>query len=254
MAKLKPSLSTHHSSIQALRALTPVRDATVRKGRTLYTGRKSNMEAYLAHLGGQVNSPACENCTRSRGLWHECVFAEGHLKGACTNCHYNNQGSRCSFRLNKARAGHSVPPAVRTPTLVDILNVDSSKSPAAPVSTRGDGRRDDMRARRAKKNLGKTKNYGRASSVGLSGGSASEHSLRSPSTMSEATLTQHFTRPRIETTHKEQNRRLASLFRQIADVLEWDIVEKVEEEENDLNAFATKAWSNSRFTTGFKEY
>ncbi|KAJ6783658.1 hypothetical protein PWT90_06728 [Aphanocladium album] len=59
--------------------------------------RRSNMEAFLAHITGQVAEKACKNCYKGHGPWVECVVYDGQMCGSCTNCWYNASGSRCTF-------------------------------------------------------------------------------------------------------------------------------------------------------------
>ncbi|RFU26678.1 hypothetical protein B7463_g9649, partial [Scytalidium lignicola] len=63
------------------------------------------------------------------------------------------------------------------------------------------------------------------------------------------------TKTRIRRQHQatrlEQNRRLATLFRQIADVLEWEVIKKVEEGEEEhadeaVEQLAAKAWTSGK--------
>lgn len=59
--------------------------------------RRSNMEAFLAHMTGQVAETPCKNCRKGHGPWTECVVYDGQMCGSCTNCWYNASGSRCTF-------------------------------------------------------------------------------------------------------------------------------------------------------------
>lgn len=62
-----------------------------------------NCEAALAYSRGQVMGgvSACKSCKRGSGPFAECVILEDHLRGSCSNCHYNAEGVRCSFRKDK---------------------------------------------------------------------------------------------------------------------------------------------------------
>lgn len=44
----------------------------------------------------------CVPCAGKRGRpggpWEECVVAVGFSGGACANCHYGGNSTRCSFR------------------------------------------------------------------------------------------------------------------------------------------------------------
>ncbi|PHH91836.1 hypothetical protein CDD83_10086 [Cordyceps sp. RAO-2017] len=44
-----------------------------RPGQVLNTGRRSNVEALLAHVTGQVAGEACKNCRKEHGPWTQCV-------------------------------------------------------------------------------------------------------------------------------------------------------------------------------------
>jgi hypothetical protein len=57
-----------------------------------------NRDAYLAQAVGSVASPACSHCTKSNGAWVGCVVVPGYFLGSCANCHYNNEGPRCTLR------------------------------------------------------------------------------------------------------------------------------------------------------------
>jgi hypothetical protein len=82
----------------ALAARSVVRDPEVREGRNLNTGRPSNMEAYLGQLTGSENANPCSHCQKGAGIWVLCVSVGGFFNSSCSNCHYNNEGVRCSFR------------------------------------------------------------------------------------------------------------------------------------------------------------
>jgi len=69
-----------------------------RKSINLFTAQ--NCEAALAYSRGQVmdGTTACRSCKRDNGPFVECVVLEGYMNGSCSNCHYNAEGTRCSFR------------------------------------------------------------------------------------------------------------------------------------------------------------
>ena len=81
-----------------LAALAPARNPTTRPGRNTRLNRDANIEANLAQITGQVNVPECAHCARRNGVFALCVSAAGQLSGSCANCHYNNEGVRCSLR------------------------------------------------------------------------------------------------------------------------------------------------------------
>jgi hypothetical protein len=59
---------------------------------------QKNLAPTLAYLRGEVNIPPCVHCKSFTGPFPECVSLKGHFDLACTNCAYNDKGSRCSFR------------------------------------------------------------------------------------------------------------------------------------------------------------
>jgi hypothetical protein len=81
-----------------LAALPPARNPTTRPGRNTRLNRDANIEANLAQITGQVNVLECAHCARENGVFALCVSAPGQLSGSCANCHYNNEGVRCSLR------------------------------------------------------------------------------------------------------------------------------------------------------------
>jgi Protein of unknown function (DUF3716) len=88
----------------ALAALPPARNPTTRPGRNTRLNRDANIEANLAQITGQINDPECAHCARKNGVFALCVSAAGQLSGSCANCHYNNEGVRCSLRECSFRA------------------------------------------------------------------------------------------------------------------------------------------------------
>ncbi|ATY63417.1 hypothetical protein A9K55_007669 [Cordyceps militaris] len=83
-----------------------------RPDQKLNIDRRSNMEAFLAHVTGQVASKPCKNCHKGHGPWSQCVVYDGQMCGSCTNCWYNASGSRCTYHGNGTAAS---PAAVETP-------------------------------------------------------------------------------------------------------------------------------------------
>jgi hypothetical protein len=59
--------------------------------------RRSNVEAFLAHLTGVQVKRSCKNCSKGHGPWSECIIYDGQMCGSCTNCWFNASGSRCTF-------------------------------------------------------------------------------------------------------------------------------------------------------------
>lgn len=68
-----------------------------RSDQKLNIRRRSNVEALLAHVTGEVAPRSCKNCRRGHGPWTQCVVYEGQMCGSCTNCWFNASGSRCTF-------------------------------------------------------------------------------------------------------------------------------------------------------------
>jgi hypothetical protein len=97
----KPALPAHPTAVMvALAAMPTVRNPVLRPNRSANTGRPSNMEALLGHMVGEEEATGCKHCTRARpaGVWAACVTVNGYFGGSCANCHYNNEGIRCSLR------------------------------------------------------------------------------------------------------------------------------------------------------------
>src|SRR3981081_3291993 len=84
--------------MNALAALAPARHSTTHPGCNTRLNRDANIEANLAQITGQVNVPECTHYARRNGVFVLCVSAAGQLSGSCANCHYNNEGVRCSLR------------------------------------------------------------------------------------------------------------------------------------------------------------
>ncbi|RFU23796.1 hypothetical protein B7463_g12544, partial [Scytalidium lignicola] len=94
------ALPAHPTSAKhALAILPPLQESTVCEGCTLNTKKPVNMEALLGFLVGYVNGQPYTYCTNGSGIWTEYVSVPGHFNGACTNCYYSNEESRCSFHI-----------------------------------------------------------------------------------------------------------------------------------------------------------
>ncbi|KAJ0154443.1 Uncharacterized protein HZ326_3227 [Fusarium oxysporum f. sp. albedinis] len=76
-------------------SLRPIRQR--RSDMVLNMERRSNVEAFLAHLTGVQVSRSCKNCSKGHGPWSECIIYDGQMCGSCTNCWFNASGSRCTF-------------------------------------------------------------------------------------------------------------------------------------------------------------
>lgn len=59
--------------------------------------KKSNIEAISAQSTGVLfdGELACANCARGAGIFDGCVQVPGQMQ--CANCHFGDQGWRCSF-------------------------------------------------------------------------------------------------------------------------------------------------------------
>jgi hypothetical protein len=81
-----------------LAAETALREPTQRRvDQKLNIERRSNVEALLAHMTGQMAPKSCKNCHKGHGPWTQCVVYDGQMCGSCTNCWFNASGSRCTF-------------------------------------------------------------------------------------------------------------------------------------------------------------
>jgi hypothetical protein len=84
-------------TMTALAAYNPVRNPQARTGHTPKPhARAANIEAYLGQIVSTINSPPCKHCKNGSGVWVLCVSVPGFFSGSCSNCHYNNEGIRCS--------------------------------------------------------------------------------------------------------------------------------------------------------------
>ncbi|KAF4454097.1 hypothetical protein F53441_3334 [Fusarium austroafricanum] len=72
--------------------------------------RRSNVEAFLAHLTGVQVERACKNCSKGHGPWSECIIYDGTMCGSCTNCWFNASGSRCTFHENNQNSIYAPAP------------------------------------------------------------------------------------------------------------------------------------------------
>ncbi|KAL2112707.1 hypothetical protein VUR80DRAFT_6734 [Thermomyces stellatus] len=89
----------HHTGISVRRLLKvrirgdePVRNIT----------RGQNVDAIYAYLTGEVAEQECTRCQAGVGPFQECVKHDGIGSGSCSNCHYNSEGVKCSFRPDTA--------------------------------------------------------------------------------------------------------------------------------------------------------
>ncbi|PHH52937.1 hypothetical protein CFIMG_002159RA [Ceratocystis fimbriata CBS 114723] len=123
-----------------------------RQDQTLNLGRRSNVEALLAHIAGNEAASACKNCHKGHGPWNTCVVVEGQMCGSCANCWYNASGSRCSFHEtnnpqahqpalhnNRASAFHSQAAASRLSQTSQGLLLQPNAAFAATSATQAQG-------------------------------------------------------------------------------------------------------------------
>ncbi|KAJ3527081.1 hypothetical protein NM208_g10885 [Fusarium decemcellulare] len=92
--------------------------------------RRSNVEAFLAHMTGVPVSRPCKNCHKGHGPWKECIIYDGQLCGSCTNCWFNASGSRCTF--------HEQPPQLSLCSVASLRralywNVSAASTAIAPA-------------------------------------------------------------------------------------------------------------------------
>lgn len=92
------------ATIEALQAMDACRYVLTRDGcrpgrqAIKIKDRSSNRESYLAQCVGEVALEPCKHCKKGSGPYLLCVTVPGYLWESCANCHYNNEGVRCSFR------------------------------------------------------------------------------------------------------------------------------------------------------------
>ncbi|KAF5963284.1 hypothetical protein FBULB1_13495 [Fusarium bulbicola] len=89
-------------------SLRPIRQR--RSDMDLNMERRSNVEAFLAHLTGVQVSRSCKNCSKGHGPWSECIIYDGQMCGSCTNCWFNASGSRCTFHENNQNSIYAPAP------------------------------------------------------------------------------------------------------------------------------------------------
>ncbi|KAI5459897.1 hypothetical protein BGZ63DRAFT_455443 [Mariannaea sp. PMI_226] len=70
--------------------------------------RRSNVEAVLCHITGQISPRQCKNCHKGHGPWTQCVVLEGQMCGSCSNCWFNASGARCTFHENNNNNNNNI--------------------------------------------------------------------------------------------------------------------------------------------------
>ncbi|KFY93087.1 hypothetical protein V498_04569 [Pseudogymnoascus sp. VKM F-4517 (FW-2822)] len=113
-------------------------------------GRTSSAEAWVAqHVGAEASAP-CTNCTQGYGPFkgRPCVVVPDLLLGACAGCHFNSQGTKCSFRAAKRKdlevddVDAPVPKRSRGSKPADPSLAVSSAPPQSHRKSATKGRRD----------------------------------------------------------------------------------------------------------------
>lgn len=65
--------------------------------------RATNLEAMLLGITGDAADPECTTCQSGSGPFVGCFSVAGVAGNSCSNCHYNSEGTRCSFRTKATR-------------------------------------------------------------------------------------------------------------------------------------------------------
>ncbi|KAK3651298.1 Replication termination factor 2 [Elasticomyces elasticus] len=96
-------------------------------GRMFKGSPYSNMEAALTQMSGTelAGNDACEQCQNGNGPFTTCVVGGDLHNGACANCVYNSEASKCSFRKAKLTSANGQ----GTPLMVNGNNVGSHVHP-----------------------------------------------------------------------------------------------------------------------------
>ena len=133
---LPPGFNTRkYKLLYSLRNAPVVRDLqsndATRAGFT--TNKSENLVALFIQLSGEEASKRCLACAQLKGVWAQCVITSDDLlqrstKGACANCYYNGQASRCSFR--PVASGPSLPTTVNP--VASTLSLPTTVSPVQP--------------------------------------------------------------------------------------------------------------------------
>jgi len=100
-------LQANTAKTKAMAKMKLLRGVALRPGRdSINLFAAPNCEAALAFSRGQVMEgvAACKSCKRESSPFTECIVLDGYLNGSCSTCHYNSEGTRCSFRSGKSGA------------------------------------------------------------------------------------------------------------------------------------------------------
>lgn len=132
-----PALQRSTRALTALYQLPVLREVAYRPGRSLSSlDRAVNHEAIIGTCVGSIAAVACVHCSSRYGCFAHCVVVAGYFHGACTNCHYNSEGNRCSFR-----SGSSKPRRKRSSTNKEDIEPTTLTSTTPTTSAGGRGRR-----------------------------------------------------------------------------------------------------------------
>ncbi|CAM1502959.1 Fc.00g077350.m01.CDS01 [Cosmosporella sp. VM-42] len=118
-----------------------VRQPTQRRvDQKLNMERRSNVEALLAQVTGELAPRPCKNCHKGHGPWTTCVIMDGQMCGSCSNCWFNASGSRCTFHENNSQPQSQVyapsqptAAATATPTGPSMLTYHAAPIAQPPV-------------------------------------------------------------------------------------------------------------------------
>ncbi|KAL2134194.1 hypothetical protein VTI74DRAFT_815 [Chaetomium olivicolor] len=66
--------------------------------RELNWKRAANLEAFLMQIMGNEAEELCQSCEKGNGPFKGCILSPTSCgNGACANCHYNSESTRCTF-------------------------------------------------------------------------------------------------------------------------------------------------------------
>ncbi|KAG6038769.1 hypothetical protein E4U41_003725 [Claviceps citrina] len=106
-----------------------------RRDQKLNIERRSNVEALLAHVTGDIAANPCKNCHKGHGPWTQCVVYDGQMCGSCTNCWFNASGSRCTFHENNNPQPSLMTPTAQTPPVQPGTMLNFQQHPMLPSTS-----------------------------------------------------------------------------------------------------------------------
>lgn len=59
---------------------------------------QTNFKATLGYMVGDIEAEPCGTCRRGMGPFAHCVTLRNEMAGACSNCYYGGEASRCTLR------------------------------------------------------------------------------------------------------------------------------------------------------------